>query len=308
MNKVLITTNCEECGSDLFIVSNGYHTCKGCGFVSEDLVLEEQIFYSHENKNSSYLKNTTIGNRLERIRHQYTSRINSMIKLDCNKNKHQLLIQTAREKIKILLFILRLPEKDIRAILTIFKDFHPKIRKGTKFRDIEKLIPCVIFVYYKYYESRPISSVELINYSKISRKELKNFITHNSHLWAGHNMDKQSMVLKLILKVTEEYKLGMDFYYQSEKILLGLWEYICDTTEHLLVGFACSLTILCVSGYKVRVSNICEKLNISMSNISKKFKDKIVKAFKLEDYKSLVKSAELIKRFLIGLGLIDSII
>jgi len=49
-------------------------------------------------------------------------------------------------------------------------------------------------------------------------------------------------------------------------------------------------------------------LYISMSNISKKFKDKIVKAFKLENYKSLVKSAELIKRFLIGFSLIDSII
>ncbi len=307
MNK-LITNNCEECGSDLFIASNGYHTCKGCGFVSEGLILEEQIFYSHENKTSCYFKNTTIGTRLERIRHQYTSRMNSMIKLDCDKNKHQLLIQGAREEIKTLLFILRLPEKDIRVIFTIFKDFHPKIQKGTKFRKPEKLIPCIIFVYYKYYESRPISSVELINYSRINLKELNDFLYHNNHLWAGHNMDKQSMVLKLILKVTEEYKLGMDFYYQSEKILLGLWEYICDTTEHLLAGIACSLTILCVSGYKVRVSNICEKLNISMSNISKKFKDKIVKAFKLEEYKSLVKSAELIKRFLIGLSLIDSII
>ena len=43
-----------------------------------------------------------------------------------------------------------------------------------------------------------------------------------------------------------------------------------------------------------------------MSNISKKFKDKIVKKFELENYKSLVKSAELIKRFLFGLSLIDS--
>ena len=307
MNK-LITNNCEECGSDLFIASNGYHTCKGCGFVSEGLVLEEQIFYSHENKASSYFKNTTIGTRLERIRLQYTSRMNSMIKLDCDKNKHQLLIQGAREEIKTLLFILRLPEKDIRVIFTVFKDFHPKIQKGTKFRNPEKLIPCIIFVYYKYYESRPISSIELVNYSKITQKELNNFLTHNSHLWAGYNMDKLSMVLKLILKVTEEYKLGMDFYYQSEKILLGLWEYICDTTEQILAGFACSLTILCIGGYKVRASNICEKLNISMSNISKKFKDKIVKVFKLENYKTLVKSAELIKRFLIGLSLIDSII
>jgi len=231
-----------------------------------------------------------------------------MIKLDCDQNKHQLLIQTVRKVIKTLLFILRLPEKDMRAIITIFKDFHPKIQKGTMFRNPEKLIPCIIFIYYKYYENRPISSVELINYSKISRKELNNFITHNSHLWAGYNMDKQSMVLKLILKVTEEYKLGMDFYYQSEKILLGLWEYICDTTEQILAGFACSLTLLCVSDYRVRVSNICENLNISMTNISKKFKDKIVKAFKLENYKSLVKSAELIKRFLNGLSLIDSII
>ncbi|GAH93855.1 unnamed protein product, partial [marine sediment metagenome] len=43
-----------------------------------------------------------------------------------------------------------------------------------------------------YYESRSISSVELINYYKISLKELNMFITHNSHLWAGYNMDKQS--------------------------------------------------------------------------------------------------------------------
>ena len=113
------------------------------------------------------------------------------------------------------------------------------------------------------------------------------------------------MALNLILNVTEEYNLGMDFYYQSERILLGLWEHIYDTTTQLLAGFACSLTLLCVGGYKVRASNICEKLNISMSNISKKFKEKIVKEYKLENYKSLVKSAELIKRFLIGLDLID---
>ncbi len=306
--NISITNNCKECGSDIIIVSNGYFTCTGCGFVSEDLILEEQNFYSHENETSSYLKKTMMGNPLERIRHQYTSRLNSMIKLDCHTNKHQRLIQIAREKIKTLLFILRLPEKDMSSIITVFKDFHPKIKNGTKFKNPKILIPCIIFVYYKSYENRPISSVELINYSKINRKELNYFLTHYSHLWAGYNMYKQSMTLKLILKVTEEYKLGMDFYYQSEKILLGLWEYISDTTEQILAGFACSLTLLCVGVYKVRTSNICENLNISMSNISKKFKDKIVKKLRLENYKSLVKSADLIKRFLFGLDLIDSII
>ena len=307
MNK-LITYNCEECGSGIIIVSNGHHTCTGCGFVSEDVVLEEEFNYSYENEPNIYLNNTTIGNHLERIRHQYTSRMNSMIKLDHGKYKPQRLIQIAKENIKTLLFILRLPEKDMSAIFTIFKDFHPKIKKGTKFCNSEKLIPCIIFVYYKYYENRPINSVELINYSRISRKEFNYFMTHFSHLWAGYKMDKQYMALQLILKVTEEYKLGMNFYYQSEKILLGLWDYIGDTTEQILAGFACSLTILCSGGYKVRTSNICENLNISMSNISKKFKDKIVKRFKLENYKSLVKSTDLIKRFLIGLSLIDSII
>jgi len=304
----LITSNCKECGSDIIIVSNGHHTCTGCGFVSEDLVLEEKIFYSHENETSNYLNNRMIGNHLERIRHQYTSRINSMIKLDRDKNKQQLLIQTARKEIKRLVFMLRLLEKDMLAMFTLFKDFHSKIQKGTKFKNPEILIPCIIFIYYKYYESRPISSVELITYSIISRKEFNDFMINNNHLWAGYNMDKQTMVLQLILKVTEEYQLGMEFFYQSEKILLGLWEYISDTTAQILAGFACSLTVLCAGGYKVRASNICEKLNISMSNISKKFKDKIVKVFKLENYKSLVKSAELIKRFLIGLSLIDSII
>jgi len=301
----LITNNCKECGSGQNIISNGHHTCTRCGFVSEDVVLESNIYYSHENKPYSYLNNTTMGNHLERIRHQYTGRMKSMIKLDHYKDKPQSLIQTAKEEIKRLIFILRLPEKDRRFIFNVFTDFHPKIKKGTKFCNPEKLIPCIIFVFYKSHESRIISSIELINYSKISRKEFNKFMIQYRYLWAGYNMDNQSIVLQLILKVTEEYKLGMDFYYQSEKILLGLWKYISDTTEQIMAGFACSLTILCVNGYKVRVSNICEKLNISMSNISKKFKDKIAKPCKLENYKSLVKSAELIKRFLSGLSLID---
>ena len=97
-------------------------------------------------QNCCYCKSRMIGNRLERIRRQYTSRMNSMIKLDCDKNKHQLLIQTAWKHIKTLLFILRLPKKDIRAILTVFKDFHPKIQKKTKFRKPEKLVIIASFL------------------------------------------------------------------------------------------------------------------------------------------------------------------
>jgi len=304
--NVLNTNNCIECGSDNIFVSSGYHTCKGCGFVSEDLVFEEQIFDSYNNNTRNYIINTTIGNHLERIRLQYTSRMNNMIKLDRKQTKDQDLIQKAKEEIKRLLIILGLPDKDRRIIYTYFKDFNTKIKKGNTFKNPEKLVPCIFFVYYKYFKSRSISSIELINYSKITRKEFNRFLTHYNHLWAENKIDKQSMALKLILKVTEEYNLGMDFYYQSEKILLGLWEHIYDTTEQILAGFACSLTVLCVGGYKVRTSNICEKLSISMSNISKKFKYKIVKQFKLENYKSLVKSAELIKRFLLGMDLIDA--
>jgi len=303
--NVLNTNNCIECGSDNIFVSSGYHTCKGCGCVSEDLVFEEQIFNSYNNNTRNYIINTTIGNHLERIRLQSTSRMNNIIKLDRRQTKDQLLIQKAKEEIKRLLIILRLPEKDRRIIFTYFKDFNTKIKKGNKFKNPETLVPCIIFVYYKYIKSRSINSIELINYSKITRKEFRFFLTHYNHLWAENKMDKQSMVLKLILKVTEEYNLGMDFYYQSERILLGLWEHIYDTTEQLLAGFACSLILLCVSVYKVKPSNICENLNISMSNISKKFKYKIVKQFKLENYKSLVKSAELIRRFLIGMDLIE---
>ncbi len=306
MNE-LNTNNCIECGSDSIFISSGYHTCKGCGFVLEDLVFEEQIFNSYSNNTRRYIINTTIGNHIERIRLQYSNRMNNMIKLDRRQTKNQDLIQIAKEEIIRLLINLGLPEKDRRIIFSYFKVFNTKIKKRKKFKNNpEKLVPCIIFVYYKYYKSRSISSTELINFSKITRKEFRFFLTHYNHLWAENKMDKQSMVLKLILKVTEEYNLGMDFYYQSERILLGLWERIYDTTEQILAGFACSLTLLCVSGYKVKTSNICENLNISMSNISKKFKDRIVKKFKLENYKSLVKSAELIKRFLLGMDLIDA--
>jgi len=105
--------------------------------------------------------------------------------------------------------------------------------------------------------------------------------------------------------VSEHFKLGMPFYYQSKKILNRFYDSIKDTKDDVICGLVTSITLLCSQKREVSVCAICDRLGIKMSTIHRQVERRVIQRFKVPGFKTLVKSAELLKKVMEKLGVLD---
>ena len=108
-----------------------------------------------------------------------------------------------------------------------------------------------------------------------------------------------------MLEITEHFGLGMSFYFLSQKILSKLWDSINNTTDDVIAGLCTSIATLCRYKDVISVSAICDLLNISMSTIQFQVKKRIFERFRVPGFVSLVRSSNLLKRFMERVGIIE---
>jgi len=99
--------------------------------------------------------------------------------------------------------------------------------------------------------------------------------------------------------------LGMPFYYQSYKILSRFYESIKNTKDDVIVGLVTSITLLCSQSEGLSVSALCERLGVKMSTIHRQVERRVIERFRVPGFRSLVKSAGLLKKVMIKLGVLD---
>ena len=167
------------------------------------------------------------------------------------------------------------------------------------------LVPCVIYFYYKH-NNTPIDEKKLLEVSKISKKDFNEFKIPMASLWPQYKeRDRKEYIIQRILEITEHFDLGMPFYYQSYKILSRFYESVKNTKDDVIVGLVTSITLLCSQSEGVSVSALCERLGIKMSTIHRQVERRIIERFKVPGFRSLVKSAGLLKKVMTKLGVLD---
>ncbi|MBA7475046.1 hypothetical protein ES707_10410 [subsurface metagenome] len=296
---------CDVCGSCDIVGTHEGYTCRDCGIVLEVQKLEYHRPYDADIVQYAILGKTQMGYKSERRATKNSVRLEGLNKLDSLRTSGENVVISAKIAIKSILTNLDFPLSDSVSILETFKKIRAQLGKGTKYRSAEILVPCVIYFYYKR-NNTPISEKELLEVSKISKKDFNEFKIPMVKLWPQYKeRDRKEYVIQRILEITEHFDLGMPFYYQSYKILSKFYESIKNTKDDVIVGLVTSITLLCSQPEGVSVSALCKRLGIEMSTVHKQVERRIINRFRVPGFRSLVKSAGLLKKVMTKLGVLD---
>ncbi|MHA1235856.1 MAG: hypothetical protein ACTSQL_12335 [Promethearchaeota archaeon] len=176
------TCQCDICGSNNLVETRVGFTCRACGIVLDTQKLEYHRPYDADVVQHAVLGKTQIGFKSERRKLQYSAKLEGLSRIDASRSTEENVLITAKVEIKRILTALGFSLNDLDVILRKFKENRANLGKGTKYRSAEMLVPCVIYAYYKE-NNKPISEKDLLEFSKISKKDFNAFKFSIIRIW-----------------------------------------------------------------------------------------------------------------------------
>ena len=304
--KIDINTelSCDICGSTDIIETREGYTCRSCGIVLEVDKLEYHRPYNEEAVQYAVLGTTQIGTVSERGHYSNSAHLAKLNKYQLIKSNKKLVFDKAKIEISRIFYSLNFPDSLKKLVFTKFKKFRDALKPGTKYRSVEKLVPISIYFCFKF-RNISINESELLEVSKISKKDFNAFKLQIQNFFPQYKeRNRKEYILQKILEITEHFQLGMDFFYQSKKILYKLWEGIKNTKDEVIASLVCSVLALCLYRDAISINAICNRLGVKMSTIQTQVKKRIFERFKVTGFVSLVKSSNLLKKIMERLGLV----
>ncbi|MFW9989988.1 MAG: hypothetical protein ACFFC3_15170 [Candidatus Odinarchaeota archaeon] len=300
--------SCDICGSSDIIENSEGYVCRDCGIVLEIQKIQYDRPYNEDLiQYAKGVGRTLIGTMRERRLSPRSIRLQRINKYNSIMNSERAVIERARiEIIRIFNYLDLSGYTTIKEmVLNKFKKIRANISSGSKYRNIEKLVAITIYFCLKL-RNVSINSYELIEVSKISKKEFNDFIIQLQWFLPEYSeRNRQEYVLQRIFEISERFELGMPFYFLSKKILYKLWQGIKNTTDDVIAGLISSISVLCTCKEKVSISSICNCLGIRMSTIQTQVKKKIFQKFKVSGFISLIKSSDLLVKIINKLGILE---
>ncbi|NVM55566.1 MAG: hypothetical protein HWN66_17800, partial [Candidatus Helarchaeota archaeon] len=188
-------------------------------------------------------------------------------------------------------------------VLSKFTEIRPKLRSGTKHRNVKKLIAIITYFCLKF-RNVPVNQHDLIGASDFTRKEFNDFMLRiQQYLPEYVDRNRQYYIAQRIFEITEHFNLEMPYYFLAKKVMNELWDGIKNTTDNVVTGLVCSISALCSCRDKVSVNSICKRLGIRMSTVQVQVRKKIFDRFRVKGFVSLIKSSDLLIKIMEKLGL-----
>lgn len=107
--------------------------------------------------------------------------------------------------------------------------------------------------------------------------------------------DKKMLALNRIQQIQVKFGLPVEFTINSKAIMEKLWSFIYNTTENIIAGTVCVLTLIAMDIKTCNYTQICENIGIAPSTVIYQIKNKLFKRFHISGFQSVEKSRELIK-------------
>ena len=298
--------SCDICNSvNIQETIEGY-VCGDCGIVLKIQKLQYHRPYNDDILQYAILGTSQIGTKRERQASHNSIKLEHLNFLHSIKCNFKSIQEKDKIEIRRILNCLNLPRSCQKIVFKRVKDVWEQLRPGTKYRNIEKLVPIVLY-YSLRLENISISRLKILEITNISKKEFNNFSLQVLEFIPEYQeRNRQEYIVQKILEITESFGLGMSFFYQSKKILHKLWEQIKNTKDDVIAGLTTFISVLCSYKDVVKVSSICKRLGIRMSTIQFQVKRRIFEQLNIDGFVSLVRSSDLLKEVMRNLGLLEA--
>ena len=293
---------CDECGSLDINSDSGEYVCKACGLVLDLQKLEYHKPYREDKLQRSVLiknSSTKIGYRHERMNSRSFKRLHRIQQVKNSEQVAQTEIHHEINRLQSTLDIKLNHAQLQKKVISIRNSLNP----GTKYRNPEKLVPIAMYVFCKQ-NKVSINKRALLGVARVGKKDFHSFLTTILKFFPHYDEEKKrDYILQKVMKITETFELGMDFYFLSKDILYRLWNVIKNTKEDVIAGVVSSVATLCKYRDLVSVNALCKQLNIRMSTIQFQVENRIFKPTRTKGFTTLVKSADLLGQIIEKLGI-----
>jgi len=295
---------CDGCRSEDIIESGGVYVCRNCGLTLDLPIFRYNSPYNQDSIQvySNELKKTTkLGTNLERRANSRSYELERMSKMQRISNGYRnFVLQIADSEFNRIITALHLPISLKSDCIFVFKNVWKNLKKGTKGRAPEKLVPVILFMVSKV-KAINFEIPHFINILNVSKSDFKEILMEASRYYPAYaRRDRKQLILKKINEICLSFNFNNDFIKIANIILLKFWPFIKNTKDDVIAGVVTTLTITAKNINSVSISSICDKIGIKMSTINYQVKNHIFGKKRISGFKSLVNSSKLIKEVIEG--------
>ncbi len=304
-HKSLKVQTCDLCDSTEFVESKIGMVCKECGAVVEQKALEYHTPYSETRvQHAPLTSRTEIGTYFERVNSKNPSKLKSLSNTNLRYNQQDHQLEIGKVEIARLFHALQLPQQMKKEVFLAYCEVRNRIPAGTKYRSPASLAAVVVYVVMKL-RKISVDQQAILDVSHMLKKQFNEFLFKLRPLFKNYaKRDRKAYIAQKILQISEQFKLGMEFYFRSKRMLDGLWAVINNTSDEVVAGLVASLSLLVQGSEEVTVSSICKKLGIMPSTVHAQVRKHLIAKYNVLGYKSLIRSREVVKAVLERMGLL----
>ena len=189
-----------------------------------------------------------------------------------------------------------LAKKDYPEFYRLYQTIWDQVR--TYYKKAEKLVPVVLYMFLKI-KCIKISPNKIIEVSNLTKRQFRIFFLEAVKYCPEYfSRDRTKMVRKLLLSVIDHFHFDREFIQVSDSLLKKLWNRLANTTDSIIAGVICILTMVKLNVNSVCYNTVCKKLGIRMSSVFYQVKHSILSSETAENFAGFRRSPNLLKPLL----------
>ncbi|KKL82503.1 hypothetical protein LCGC14_1984120 [marine sediment metagenome] len=180
----------------------------------------------------------------------------------------------------------------------LFQNIHNKLKVERFYKNLKKLSPVVIFMFLKM-KGYNITMKNLIHQIKLDEREVRRLFRRSIEVYPEYlKKNRKLIVQNQIRSIKDTFQFSEEFGRTSEAILDKFWMLLGSTTESVVAGTVCILTMIVMDIKNHPISEICDSLGFTQSAVNYQIKNKIFEKLHIPGFKTITSSRELIKELI----------